>query len=358
MASTPRTGQLATPDRFHVWALGANLWILAGLFLDGWSHITFPGEESFFTPWHGILYSGVAVAVAVITSEALRRRRLGLRLREAIPDGYRLSAVGGIVVLAGGAADAVWHEVFGVEVGVEALLSPTHLTMAVAGVLVAAGPLRAAWRDRRPGAPLRWAAVLSVAQSIALLGFFTQYANPVAQRYASRGEDPVAGSLDLVHAAGVASMALYGTMLAVGVLLLALRWRLPFGAIAVVAGVPSAFLATQRGTYGVLPAILLAAVVADLLAQRLSGDGDRPYAPGALRLLATTVPALVTAGILATSAVVGELAWSVHLVTGAVVVAGAAGLLVSVLTAPPAVPSTVDASAGRARTDDEAVPIG
>jgi hypothetical protein len=345
------TAAPSTPDRFHWWATGANLWILVGLFLDGWSHIRWPGEESFFTPWHGILYSGVAVAVAVIASEALRRRRLGLRLVEGIPDGYRLSAIGGIIVLFGGAADAVWHEVFGVEVGVEALLSPTHLTMAVAGALVAAGPLRAAWRDLRPEQPLRWVAVVAVAFTISLLAFFTQYVNPVSHHYAAMDADVAGGSVDLVHAAGVAGMMLWGAMLAVGVLLLTLRWRLPFGAVTAVVAIPTIFVASQRETWEMIPAAVVAGLLADALAARLPAGGGRPYTLRGQRLLSAVVPGLVTTGLLATLAVAGTVAWSVHLVTGAVTVSAAAGLLASVLAAPPAVPSAVDTGTSPVRQD-------
>jgi hypothetical protein len=334
-----------TPDRFHWWATGANLWILAGLFLDGWSHINFPGEETFFTPWHGLLYSGVAAAVAVIGAEALRQRRRGLRLREAIPAGYGLSAVGGIVVLAGGAADGVWHELFGVEVGVEALLSPTHLTMAVAGALVAAGPLRAAWKDPRAAAPLRWAAVIASAFTVTLLAFFTQYVNPVSHHYATMDGTAAGGQVDLVHAAGIAGMVLWAAMLAGGILVVALRWRLPFGAVTTLIGIPSLFVATQRATYVVLPALIVVGLAIDGLVARWQGpahataDGARPYAAGRLRALGAAVGGGVTAAVMLTAALTGDLAWSIHLVTGAVVVSAAAGLFAGLLAAPPAVPS-------------------
>jgi hypothetical protein len=336
-ATAPSAGatRTRTPDRFHLWATGANVWILAGLFLDGWSHINTTGEETFFTPWHGLLYSGVLAAVAVIVSETLRARRSGLAFRRAIPPGYGLSAVGGIVVLAGGAADGVWHELFGIEVGVEALLSPTHLTMAVAGVLVAAGPLRAAWHDARDGAPLRWFGIVGAALSVSLVGFFTQYVNPVTHRYPS--STPPAGEtgVDLLHAAGIAGFVLWAALLAGSVLLVRHRWALPFGAVTALVAIPSLFLVTLRSTWVLLPGIVLAGVIGDVLAQRVGPRG-----------LGTAVPSLVTSALLVTGALEGSLTWSVHLLTGAVVLSGAAGIFVSLLVAPPAVPD--EAIAGSA----------
>ena len=38
-------------------------WMLFGLFLDGWAHQA-EKPETFFSPWHGILYSGFVAAVA------------------------------------------------------------------------------------------------------------------------------------------------------------------------------------------------------------------------------------------------------------------------------------------------------
>ena len=34
-----------------------GVWMIAGLFLDGWAHRN-EKPETFFSPWHGILYSG------------------------------------------------------------------------------------------------------------------------------------------------------------------------------------------------------------------------------------------------------------------------------------------------------------
>jgi hypothetical protein len=40
-------------------ALGVLL--VAGVFTDGWAHLNRPGLESFFTPWHAMLYSGLGI---------------------------------------------------------------------------------------------------------------------------------------------------------------------------------------------------------------------------------------------------------------------------------------------------------
>ena len=40
-----------------------SLWVLLGVFLDAWAHNNLAQLETFFTPWHAVLYSGfVALA--------------------------------------------------------------------------------------------------------------------------------------------------------------------------------------------------------------------------------------------------------------------------------------------------------
>jgi hypothetical protein len=322
-------------DRRFAWkATAANGWIITGLFLDGWYHINRPEAESFFTPWHGILYSGVLVAMAVLGEHGLRARRRGAPLRAALPPGYGVVLLGGAVFLAGGLSDMAWHLTLGIEVGVEALLSPPHLVLALAGFLVFTGPLRHAWhglgRHARPADLLP--ALVATGFALALLGFFTQYLHPFTHLYPTLSAAGGAGQ-DLLHAAGIAGIILYGATVAGAVLLLALRWRLPFGAATVVLGVSGGLMTTQRGTYALLPALLGAGLAVDgLLAWRPPGRDD----VAATRLTAAGAPGLTVAAYLAALELVHGLTWSVHLVTGAVVVAAAAGSLVGLLLAPPA----------------------
>jgi hypothetical protein len=39
------------------WAVTAlSVWVVAGLYLDGWAHNHGKVDETFFTPWHAVLY--------------------------------------------------------------------------------------------------------------------------------------------------------------------------------------------------------------------------------------------------------------------------------------------------------------
>ena len=99
------------------------LWLIAGLFVDGWAHRNLDGLETFFTPWHALFYSGFAATAACgwsIWSGSTRR----------VPVGYRSGIIGVGIFALGGVGDLIWHSVFGIEVSLDALLSPTHLAVA------------------------------------------------------------------------------------------------------------------------------------------------------------------------------------------------------------------------------------
>jgi hypothetical protein len=50
----------------------ASGWVITGMVLDAWAH-THQCLESFFTPWHGVLYSGFIVLMAWMAWIALAR---------------------------------------------------------------------------------------------------------------------------------------------------------------------------------------------------------------------------------------------------------------------------------------------
>src|SRR5579864_5586049 len=118
---------------------------IGGIYLDGWAHAHGKVDNTFFTPWHAILYAGLAVSALFLVITLVLNHRKGYAWREALPAGYGYSLLGVIVFGIGGVLDMIWHILFGFEVNVEALLSPTHIMLAFGGILIVTGPLRAAW---------------------------------------------------------------------------------------------------------------------------------------------------------------------------------------------------------------------
>src|SRR3954465_9369190 len=114
MTSTPATctTQYTQPQatdypadslRFDWAVVLASLWFVAGLFLDGWAHANLASTlETFFTPWHGVLYSGfLAVAVVLLVCQARNMVR-GHIWMQALPRGYLLALLGAAVFSFGG----------------------------------------------------------------------------------------------------------------------------------------------------------------------------------------------------------------------------------------------------------------
>ena len=73
---------------------GLGAWLIGGLYLDGWAHIHVPNLESFFTPWHAVLYSGYLAGAAALGATFWRYRRQGAPRSTALPPGYRRSSSG------------------------------------------------------------------------------------------------------------------------------------------------------------------------------------------------------------------------------------------------------------------------
>src|SRR5215471_11294129 len=160
------------PAAWYDWLfLATTAWFVGGGYLDAWAHGHIAKLETFFTPWHGVLYSGFAACAVVLGVRWLRERDL--------PDGYRLSLLGCAFFAVGGVADMLWHTIFGVEKAIAAVLSPSHLWLIVSGGLIITGTVRAARAGTDRRAPM--VAVLGAAVVFCYLGVTTEFAQPYLQ---------------------------------------------------------------------------------------------------------------------------------------------------------------------------------
>ncbi len=99
-------------------------------------------DESFFTPFHLLMYSGVAANGLFYLLVQFRNLSRGHSLLRALPREYLLSFVGVLLFGPGGVLDFIWHALFGVETSIDALVSPSHLLLFFSGLLFMSGPLR------------------------------------------------------------------------------------------------------------------------------------------------------------------------------------------------------------------------
>lgn len=307
-----------------------SAWMIGGIHLDAWAHHQFE-VESFFTPWHGVLYSGFLALAVVLTVIFARNILKGFSWRSAMPVGYELSLLGVAVFMAGGVGDMFWHILFGIEVNIEALLSPTHLMLALGGALIVTGPLRAAWLRAEGGWKALLPAFLSLALLLAVLAFFTSYANPLAAQ--AQGSRPVAeDELFLTQGVGVAAILIQSALM-MGVLLLAVRqWTLPFGSLALILGLATFLGVSIHEDWQLFPFAVLAGLAADGLVSWWRPSTTRSTA---FRWFAFLVPVVFYALYFATLALTGGIWWSVALWAGAIVLAGVVGWLLSYAFVPP-----------------------
>jgi hypothetical protein len=193
------------------WLMGVlSALLVSGIVQDGWAHAHGKVDQSFFTPWHAILYSMMALNGFVLGALALRNARRGHSLRHALPYGYGLALAGVMLFAAGGVLDLLWHTVFGIEEDLDALLSPTHLLLALAAMLIFSGPLRSIGRqnDRSASGWLRVGPVVPALLAILILfGFFLAYAQPIedgsiAAAIGRKQGGPVTASLYALDAGG------------------------------------------------------------------------------------------------------------------------------------------------------------
>ncbi|GER86165.1 hypothetical protein KDW_03270 [Dictyobacter vulcani] len=130
-------------SRFDLLFSLATVWFLAGACLDAWAHSHLARLETFFTPWHAVLYSGFLATALVLFGVICINRTRTSSWREAIPSGYELTvlAVAGFAI--GGVGDMLWHIFFGIEQNIDAEMSPTHLLLMACGCIFLASPYRA-----------------------------------------------------------------------------------------------------------------------------------------------------------------------------------------------------------------------
>ena len=223
-----------------------GLWMIVGLFLDGWAHDN-QKPESFFTPWHAVLYSGFTAAGLFATYRAVRDREPGRPLRETMPRGHGLTMIGLAIFASAAFGDLVWHEVLGIEVGLEALLSPTHLLLMASGIVALSAPIRAAWldpdsdRSLRNFLPVVLTATLLTALTAFFLGFFSPFSNDAGgtefTRFAGQPHThPSSDVGELQQLLGVGSILLTSVVFALAIAFLLRRWRPPFGSFVLLFG--------------------------------------------------------------------------------------------------------------------------
>jgi hypothetical protein len=355
-------------------AMGLAAWPVIAMFFDGRNHNNKTGQESFFSLAHIVLYSGMTVFAAYIGVVLARYQiRAGAHLRrgvvdlKAIPVGYGVSFIGLCILGIAGPWDLLWHEAYGFEVNVEAIISPPHLALFFGALLVSSTGIRSMWAKRELAPDFReyLPALLSGILFLGILSFITMYTsawmtnvapttafvNDIKQNFRDVVDDQTIGLTQGLRGYGdnLFPYHYYTVSQALGVLvittiallgptlLLLRRWRVPAPAFTVTffaLGLLNCVMTEYRDAWILIPLVITGATV-DLVQARLApGPGER-LTLGGIRLIGPLAAAALWITYFAVMAIHLGIGWKTPTWFGAIIVAIMAGFGVAFLVAPP-----------------------
>lgn len=234
-------------------------WMVLGLYLDGWAH-NVRKPETFFSPWHFILYSGFGAAVAYFAFRGYVLKK------QSDPD--KLTIAGLVLFIVGAVGDGIWHQIFGIEVSLEALLSPTHLALLIGGLMMLGIACRSAEHAEPREERADFSLIVTTMLCAAVLMFFTQYLNTF--RFSGVYHDP-RDFEDIWQVHAVASMFVTNAIVLGMTVLIVRRWKTPRLAFTFSYAALAALTVGLDGRDGAwlhIPAAALVGFVTDQFARR------------------------------------------------------------------------------------------
>ena len=314
----------------------ASAWLVSGLQLDAYAHASTPELETFWTPWHAVLYSGIAASGLALLW--LVRSRLPViptyQTLLALPNALRVPVLGMAFLLVGGAIDTLWHNLFGIEQALEIFVSPSHELIILGMTLVAAGP--ALMLAVKPGDRLSVAdgalATISALLSVLPLHIYSLHASVLGVWPFGKGGDPVrVYSIDgqLMHGYLASTV-----LLLLPIVLLGRRWRLPPGVPAVLVAVPAVamhlmFLTDEPWW----PALTVAAAAAGAeVTLRSAGLLLRLPREAGWVVLGLIAPVLVWGTLFVVGGIQAVVSWNIHIVSGLLTLTALTGAMTVLVT--------------------------
>ncbi|MCU1496672.1 MAG: hypothetical protein JWM47_625 [Acidimicrobiales bacterium] len=300
-------------------------------------------ENDFISGWHLVLYGGVASVGAFIGLGAIRR---GPGYVGAVATG----SIGFALLSLGGALDAAWHEAFGTEAAVEALVSPPHLVVFAGLAFLLTAPVVVLWKReaRRLGLIASVAAMVSVVSMVLVTSLFTGFLSPLSGGLSLQAGyvEPLVGEsvqeYDTVRGLGIAVWT--AAMLAAAMAVLLVRFRLVPGVLFlgfVLLGLPPLFVNGSTGVGGttsvdIFNPLTVAFAVAGVTAEACIALMGRPTLG---RIGASVTGAAVASSLWAATFAVlhsdGRLQWTEALWAGTVTLSALVGATVGALVALP-----------------------
>lgn len=302
------------------------LLLTVAAYVDAWSRLQPSGSSTGLGAWSD---AGVVAVwfllTAVLAGTAFSRLSEGTNWTRALPRPYMAALIGCVVLGIGVIADAYYQLAFGTGHGLEVLLRPTHLVELGAGTLIVVAPLNAALSrgDMRAG----WPALISAGLFVSAIAFATQFLSPLVDLWPAAGANaPAAPDGWWSQHMGAGSIVLESSLLAGSVLLVIRSLEIRPGALTLVCGLQGVLLAIIKPHWWLIPAPVVAGLVADVAVVFLKPSRSRPreaWLVGGLTALAFALAYLLLIEIN------GGVSWDIQLSIGVVLLAAGAGWLIA-----------------------------
>ncbi len=335
-----QAGPLLSSQIFSWCFLGACYWLLLGTTLDAWAH-NHIRLETFFTPWHAILYSGLLATGLVLPGTILVNRLRGLSWKDAIPPGYEIAVLGLIGAFIGGIGDMTWHVLLGVEQNADALFSPTHIALMLFFGFILVAPYRVLYTGTRPISQMLL--VLSYTLLLTYWSIISQSASPYTSLWLTK--TPKTNEAGQILA--VVSYIIQGGFLAALSMYTIRRWKLFFGFFTLALTLSAIPLATMQNNFIVIPIGAVAGLLIDAAYRFMRPSLERK---DSFRIFVALVPGIWLLTYTIIVALVYGTVWSTHLLVGSVVVTCLISWLLSGLLFPLPLPTENENSHENARS--------
>jgi hypothetical protein len=290
-----------------------SMWFLAGIYLDGWAHNHGKVDNTFFTPWHAVFYSGYLASALTFALIVLITHLNGKIWQRDLPASIRTGIIAAPLFALAGIVDLWWHTTFGFETGIEPLLSPPHLALAGSMFFVVVANARN--DNPQQSALQRIPFVLSTLAGWSVITFMLQFNHPYGIIWPETVRSGDTGVM-----VGVVGL-LANAMLTAGVALWMQRQRMPYGALTFVLVANALLIALMGDEYRFGWGALATGVVCEFIAYALRAQPLQLR----LRVSAVLVPTGVCLAYFGVIAATSVVIWPIHIWLGVSVLAGIAG---------------------------------
>lgn len=305
-----------------------NLWLISGLYIDGWSHEHGKPLTSFFTPWHGIFYAGFFSVALYIVFPTIKNFITTHKFSLVYPSFYFPAILGVFIFSLGGIGDVIWHGIYGFETQIDAILSPTHLALYMGMYLIFISTLNALIHQKTEDINFKssFALALSITIVFSFLTFLTQYANPLISPFAFNTHQTANNYYG--QTIGLVSLFMHTTFLIAPLLFVLSRRKLLIGSLTLIFTVNAVGMSFIHDHRDFILSAILAGVVSDFVMYLTKPSLQNSRG---LQIFSILIPSIYCGFYFLVGNFTRGIWWTGYLWIGAILLAGFFGWMVSSL---------------------------